>query len=372
MKPVVSLITPTHRPDKLLRLYESIEAQTCRKFEWVVIPNNGADVSFLPDKKWIKIIPYTEENKNIGALKNFGFSQGSGQLLAEVDHDDELTPNCVEVLVAHKDKADFLYSNNLVLDQNGEGYTWGPNYNWKYSTFEYKDRTWLINKAFPPYPGNFAWQWWAPNHIRVWNKEFYHRIGGHDKTLKACDDGDLICRTMIHGTIHHIDRVLYVYYLHPENSHASTELKDWIENYAEYLHYHYMYDMAASWSKNNNLHVVRGLDVFKVPENSAGLIIAPELSKIPFIQQYMQQAYKVLAPGGIMSIHNSQEAEKNYPNVTEKQLAFWANRSITLNGIRFELNGAHKADNDIYCFFTKYVDGLHIGRPKVELGHLFN
>ena len=83
-KPIVSLITPTHRTDKLLRLYESIENQTCRQFEWIVVTNGSADVSILPKKKWIKIIPYTDSNLNIGALKNFSFMQGQGELLAEV------------------------------------------------------------------------------------------------------------------------------------------------------------------------------------------------------------------------------------------------------------------------------------------------
>ena len=115
MKPIVSLITPTHRTDKLFRLYESIKAQTNKRFEWIIIPNGNADISVIPSEKWIKIIPYTDTNLNIGALKSFGFSQGIGTLLAEVDHDDELCSNCVEQLILNKDKGDFLYSNNLWL-----------------------------------------------------------------------------------------------------------------------------------------------------------------------------------------------------------------------------------------------------------------
>ena len=57
MKPIVSLITPTHRTDKLFRLYESIKAQTNKRFEWIIIPNGNADISVIPSEKWIKIIP---------------------------------------------------------------------------------------------------------------------------------------------------------------------------------------------------------------------------------------------------------------------------------------------------------------------------
>ena len=113
MEPIVSLITPTHKTTKLLRLYESIAAQTDKRFEWVIIPNNDADISVIPQEEWIRIVPYTDSNSNIGALKNFGFMQGKGELLAEVDHDDELLPNCVEKLIENKDKGDFIYSNNF-------------------------------------------------------------------------------------------------------------------------------------------------------------------------------------------------------------------------------------------------------------------
>ena len=48
-----------------MRLYESIKKQTCNDFEWVIVPNNSADVSFIPQEDWIRIVPYTENNKLI-------------------------------------------------------------------------------------------------------------------------------------------------------------------------------------------------------------------------------------------------------------------------------------------------------------------
>ena len=125
MKPIVSLITPTHRTDKLFRLYESIKAQTNKRFEWIIIPNGNADVSVIPSEKWIKIIPYTDTNLNIGALKSFGFSQGIGTLLAEVDHDDELCSNCVEQLILNKDNYE---SQSLKMTVNLNSYSAGIYY----------------------------------------------------------------------------------------------------------------------------------------------------------------------------------------------------------------------------------------------------
>ena len=118
----VSLITPTHNPIYLNRLFESIKKQTCKDFEWVVVPNNGTDVSFLPKENWIRIVPYPHEDKIIGKIKNFAFKQGQGEWLAEVDHDDELLPNCVEEVIKNSflnSKANFLYSDSIEV-KNGK------------------------------------------------------------------------------------------------------------------------------------------------------------------------------------------------------------------------------------------------------------
>ena len=366
MKPIVSLITPTHRTDKLFRLYESIKAQTNKRFEWIIIPNGNADISVIPSEKWIKIIPYTDTNLNIGALKSFGFSQGIGTLLAEVDHDDELCSNCVEQLILNKDKGDFLYSNNLVFDANDIPYTWGPNWNWKYSTFNYKGKDCPINIAFPPYPGNFSWLHWAANHIRVWRKDFYQKIGGHNINLKACDDGDLMCRTMIHGKIHHINEVLYVYYLHPLNSHADPDLHSWIQEHTKYMHHTYIKDMTLAWCANNNYKIIDNEINFVAEPNTVGCILLNNLYKTENIEAYMKRAYEALVPGGIMIVTNPFSIERNYPHITEKQIPFLDKKTFSVNGVNFEANGLNIQDKIVTVFFTKHTPETHIARVDIN------
>lgn len=363
MKPIVSLITPTHRTDKLLRLYESIATQTDKRFEWIIIPNGKADVSVLPKKRWIRIVPYTESNLNIGALKHFGFKQGKGELLAEVDHDDELMPHCVETLIANKDKADFLYSNNIVLDSFNKPYVWGPGHGWVIEDYIYKGEKCLINKAFPPLPTNFAWQWWAPNHIRVWNKDFYNKIGGHDTTLKVCDDGDILCRTMIEGTIYHINDVLYVYYLHPDNTHANKELNTWIQNHAQKMYNDYIVNMAGTWSRQNNYKILIQNEIFNhtVKNNSVGLLSLNNLSQLIDPVSWMKRISDILAPGGVAIISNPLKVESTN-KVTEKNLRFWDKTwsKITVDGFCLEGSQVRLLNNDVIVYFTKPSKGLHL------------
>jgi sRNA-binding carbon storage regulator CsrA len=50
----------------------------------------------------------------------------------------------------------------------------------------------------------------APNHVRCWKKEFYHKIGGHNKELSVLDDLDILIRTFLNGKMCKIPKVLYI------------------------------------------------------------------------------------------------------------------------------------------------------------------
>jgi len=314
---MLSIITPTHKPDYLMRLYESLKIQTCKDFEWVVVPNNRADVSFLPKEDWIRIVPYTEDSKLIGAIKNYAFNQGLGEWLAEVDHDDEITPDCVEELLkaAKENVCDFIYSDSIDLMPGNTANVFNSNNNWTYYPYTYKGTVYTINRTFLPTPQSVSRIWFAPNHIRVWNRDFYKRLGGHDKTLKALDDQDLMCRTYIEGKLYKIEKVLYVYYYHATNSFASQELNKWIQEYTWVLYEKYIEQMMRRWCKDNNLLIIDvnkrttkenftkiDLDTIDIiNDGTVGLIIADDalqLYKEPI--KAVERMWRLLAHGGMI------------------------------------------------------------------------
>jgi predicted SAM-dependent methyltransferase len=67
--------------------------------------------------------------------------------------------------------------------------------------------------------------YWAPNHVRAWRKSVYDSLGGHDPTLKICDDHDLVCRTYLATKLHHIPKPLYLYRVSGRNT--------WLANQSE-------------------------------------------------------------------------------------------------------------------------------------------
>jgi glycosyltransferase involved in cell wall biosynthesis len=351
----VSLITPTHNPIYLNRLYESIKKQTSKDFEWVVVPNNGTDVSFLPKENWIRIVPCPYEDKIIGKIKNFAFKQGTGDWLAEVDHDDELLPNCVEEIIKNSflnPEANFLYSDSIEV-KNGKSVIFDSKWGWKHYDFEFEGEKHLINKTFPHSPQSLSRIWYAPNHIRVWKKGFYHMIGGHDIEMKALDDQDLMCRTYINGIMHKISMPLYKYHLHKDNSFLSKDLNKWIQSHTLVLYEKYITPMMERWCDLNNLLKVdlcgghnpaKGYtsidiersdvkhDLNQAPwpfaENSVGIVRASDaLEHLKDKIQTMKEIHRILAPGGML-LSNTPSTDGRGAFQDPTHVSFWNSNSF--------------------------------------------
>jgi glycosyltransferase involved in cell wall biosynthesis len=339
-----------------MRLYESIKAQTCKDFEWVVVPNNGADVSFLPKEDWIRIVPYLEDSKLIGAVKNFAFKQGKGDWLAEMDHDDELVPNCIERVVRAVNEnpdVDFIFSDSIEVDKDGNSVPYGSEFGWRHYDFEYRNKKYIINKSYPPTPQSVSRIWFAPNHIRMWKKGFYHKLGGHDVTLKALDDQELMCRTYIEGTMHQINEPLYMYHMHGNNSFSSQELNAWIQEYTMVLYDKFITPMLEKWCDLNGLikldlcgghnppkgyisidlensDIVYNLDKpdWPIKANSVGLVRASDaLEHMKNPINTMKEIHRILAPGGMLLSHTpSTDGRGAFQDPTH--VAFWNSNSF--------------------------------------------
>lgn len=255
---MLSIFTPTHDPKHIKRLENSIKKQTLKDFEWLIVPNGKAlyqEINTnIPN---CRIIPFDEKNGNIGFIKNFCCNVAKGDILVEVDHDDEITPNALEeIQKAFQDKTvDFAYSNFCEL-QNGVPRIYDEKYGWKYRFFKYNSKIFIEQIAFPPSPASISKIWYAPNHIRAWRKSFYNNIGGHDSNKKILDDHDLLCRTYIHGKLKHIDECLYIYHLNEDNTSNRPNINSEIQKRTLEIHDQYIYQLVEKWCDLNNLRKI--------------------------------------------------------------------------------------------------------------------
>ena len=234
--PKFSIFTPTFKTgEKIIRTYESLKNQTLDDWEWVVLDDSyDANTWFILQKisksdfrvKLHRLMPLS--GGNIGLVKNRVTSLCSGEWLVELDHDDTLMSTCLEecnnASLKYPDVG-FMYSDVCELYEDGEMKTYDHDLsgNWygrsdNYFDFGYAGHTYVavddktyINHHYPDInPLTIRFNISMPNHVRVWKKEVYNKIGGHNVNTPVADDYELIVRTFLNTRMVHIKKMLYL------------------------------------------------------------------------------------------------------------------------------------------------------------------
>jgi len=101
--PFFSIIVPVYnRPQEIKELLESLQHQTCRNFE-VIIIEDGSDsdsahiVNGYSEK--LNIRYFKQSNRGPGPARNFGFSQAKGDFLISFDSDCIIPPGYLDAVV---------------------------------------------------------------------------------------------------------------------------------------------------------------------------------------------------------------------------------------------------------------------------------
>lgn len=106
----ITVFTPTYnRADKLARLFDSLMAQTCYNFEWLVVDDGSVDdtqelVLRLQKKAPFPVRYYKKENGGKHTAYNLALKHARGEWLVCLDSDDMLTECAVQALCACMDQ----------------------------------------------------------------------------------------------------------------------------------------------------------------------------------------------------------------------------------------------------------------------------
>lgn len=216
------------------RLYNSLLKQTYKNWNWWIIddsPNNYVSdyIKTIRDPR-ITIFKNITNHGNIGFNKHMIAMMCDGDYLVEVDHDDELTEDCLAKLYKcfEKSNADFVYSDCLEVTADdivsyGDDFSYGQGY---YRTEEVNGVKYTLPITTSGINAKSIRGIHAmPNHVRCWEKNFYHKIGGHNIELSVIDDMDLMSRTFLYGRMAKVDKVLYIQhedYANNENDRCNT------------------------------------------------------------------------------------------------------------------------------------------------------
>ena len=86
--PRVTVFTPSHDPKFLDLCLATLLAQTYADWEWVVVLNGKARWWDTSKDPRIRVMKHADL-KGVGAAKRFACAQARGDILVELDHDDE-------------------------------------------------------------------------------------------------------------------------------------------------------------------------------------------------------------------------------------------------------------------------------------------
>lgn len=329
---MLSLITPTHKPDYLVETYNSLKLQTLKEWEWVIVPNG--ETAKIPDviarDSRVKIVEGGRNMHNVGALKRLACDSASGQAFVELDHDDLLVPGSSLQRIAEKfaEGAGFVYSDTAVFryshQLNSENrmqttfmpYTYSQQHGWQSYELGIYGRKLKATQCFDITPRSLAEIFYCPDHVRCWSRKAYYEAGGHNPELSVCDDHELMIKTYVSGApFRHTGGCHYLYRMFDHNTvvmrnqqiqkltrelkekHTQALIQSWLTR-----HQHAELDLTellrTGW--NADKHLLQGFG-----HNQYGHIVADtELQKLSGVQvrEFMNEAYEALVPGGYLSI----------------------------------------------------------------------
>ena len=216
-QPRIDIVTPVYNTDpKWLRAcIESVRAQVYPHWRLCLADDastSAATVAVLREYESdprISIVRL-EHNSHISAASNAALGKATGEFVALLDHDDELTPDAlfhVAKFLNAEPHADLVYSDEDKLDLTGS----------------------RCDPYFKPD--------WSPDHfltcmytchLMVVRRSLLEEIGGFRRGYEGAQDYDLVLRLMERTrSIHHIPRILYHWRKLPESTASAGLAKPW-------------------------------------------------------------------------------------------------------------------------------------------------
>lgn len=327
-----SIITGEHSPDNipyLIELYDSLVAQTYSNWEWIILTNNKCTPAHIPGSirgdSRVRVVDTREPIKNIGMAKKLACLQATGDILVEVDHDDMITPDCLEELnrAYQDDEVGFVYSDNAAYDMDQNFGPYIKENGWTYRMYKFRDRELFAMNSFNPSSQAFGYIWFAPDHVRSWRKTVYFEVGGYDENAYVCEDHDLCIRTYLKTKVVRIPKVLYIYRITGVNT-SMTERNAEIQVRTKELFNQYARQLAerdADLKGLKKVDIGGGLNPYPgyftvdlretadiqadlnngipLPDNSVGVLNASHIIEHLYDKtKIMSEIHRVLAHGG--------------------------------------------------------------------------
>ena len=212
-QPRFSIVVPVYNtdPDLLKRMVASVREQWYAGWELLLVDDASPDertraaLSNLDDPR-IRV-ERAAENGGISAATNIAIARATGDYVVFLDHDDELTIDCLHELASciRRDDPDFIYSDEDKIDTEG------------------------------CYTQPFFKPDWSPDtmmstmftcHVMCVRRTMFDIVGGLRSTFDGSQDYDFVLRLVEHtDRISHIPKVLYHWRIIPASVASDMNAK---------------------------------------------------------------------------------------------------------------------------------------------------
>jgi glycosyltransferase involved in cell wall biosynthesis len=224
--PLISIFTTTYKSaHKIQRPYRSLMGQTYKDWEWVIMDDSDDDgetyemLKKLADTDHrIRLYKDSKHSGYIGKMKRDVAMMGNGDLLIELDHDDDIMSNTLMLIkeaFATDPEIGFVYSDYSEIYENGQNFNYSEQYAYGYGSYVkvlYNGRWINVAQSVPFNGSTLRHIVGVPNHIRAWRASAYRELGGNNPNLHVADDYDLILRTFLKYKVCRIPKCLYIQY----------------------------------------------------------------------------------------------------------------------------------------------------------------
>ena len=233
VRPIFSLFTTCYNSyDKIERAYKSIASQTLQDWEWIILDDSPSDDHFAFLRKKFALEPRVRlyrrsaNSANIGNVKNEAVGLCRGAYALEMDHDDEILPDCLaDAARAFEDpEVGFVYMDFINTYEDGRNFWYGDFICLGYGGYycqKYKGR--WVNVYMTPNVNNITLSHIValPNHPRIWRTETLLKLGNYSEFLPICDDQEILMRTAMKTKMVKIPKLAYVQYMNDGNNNFS-------------------------------------------------------------------------------------------------------------------------------------------------------
>ncbi|GAB3394572.1 glycosyltransferase [Azotobacter armeniacus] len=214
--PLFSIVVPVYNtpPELLDAMLSSVQAQWYPHWELILADDASPSevtrqVLARIDNPKIKIL-HLESNKGISGATNVGLEAAQGEFIVFMDHDDELTVDCLYelALCINRDQPDFIYSDEDKLTEEGE-YT-QPHFkpDWSPDT--------IMSTMFTC-------------HVSCVRRSLLSKVGELRSEFDGCQDWDFVLRVVEHtNRISHIAKVLYHWRIIPTSVASDIAAKPYV------------------------------------------------------------------------------------------------------------------------------------------------